>query len=99
VTFYGLDGPDTSGDQMRFEAVCVGLLLKIEYASGASCVQGIASARSVGVGDTVDVDDRSVCLRLTRDALEVRRDGALVASARRHAGMERARSFPPACVD
>jgi hypothetical protein len=101
VKRFSLDGPETGGDQMQLGPICVGLLLEIEWESGAVCRQRIASFDSIGIlaGDGVYVDDRLVCFRLERDALEVRRDDAVVARMPRLSGDENATSFPARCVD
>jgi hypothetical protein len=101
VKRFALNGPETGGDQMQLAPVCGGLLLEIEWESGAICRQRIASFESIGVlaADAVYVDDRAVCFRVERDALEVRRDDAVIARVPRALGMENAPSFPSRCVD
>ena len=101
VKRFTLNGPETGGDQMQLAPICMGLLLEIEWESGAVCRQRIASFSSIGIlgADGVYVDDRSVCFAVVRDALEVRRDDAIVARVPRPAGVENAPSFPSPCVD
>ena len=94
-----LDGPETGGDQMQLAPICMGLLLEIEWESGSVCRQRIASFSSIGIlgGDGVYVDERLVCFAIERDALEVRRDDAIVARVPRPSGVENAPSFPSRC--
>lgn len=101
VKRFALNGPETGGDQMQLVPICGGLLLELEYESGAVCKQRIASFSSIGIlaADGVYVDDRAVCFHIAHDALEIRRDDAVVARVPRPPGVENAPSFPLRCID
>jgi hypothetical protein len=98
VTRYVLNGPVTSGDQFSGRT-CFGLLLELEYASGAHCRQLVANFSSIGMGDEVLLDDEPACFHLSKDTLAIERAGVVVAATPRLAGMDTARSYPLRCKE